>query len=409
MGPRRVVASFRHAFIAAGVVLLLVGASARSAQAHIPPPLFLTIDIDDARTDVAVVLHFDVFEAWVGRPGATLEAPGTREATRAVLQEHLSRWLRLRVDGVAVESRIAQLEIQRFEDHLETWEFVKVGVRIDTPVAPKQMAFAWLQYAAGGGHAFMEVDCEVDARGELSYPVFREREPEYVWHRPRAQAAWQPPPLPPPAPPRVLSVPIFGIALVLLSVLALALGWRRLPRHVRPVLPALGIGLGYLCMGVGTLAYEVPGSGGLRRPDADGAVAVFASLHRGAYGALDGETEDEVYDQLARSVTGGLLPRLYMDIHESMILEKEGGAVARVQKTEILDVEVLPEGTPEDAWFKVRARWRVHGKVGHWGHTHQRINEYLADVTVVAAEDGWKLADIQVLDQTREDDGTRVR
>lgn len=403
------VASLRRALIAAAVAVLLVGASARHAQAHIPPPLFLTIDIDDARTDVTVVIHFDVFEAWVGRPGSTLEAEASREATQAELQSHLSRWLRLRVDGVEVESRIAQVEIQRFEDHLETWEFVKVGVRLETPVAPKQMAFAWLQYADGGGHAFMEVDCEVDARGELAYPVFREREPEYVWHRPREQEAWQPPPLPTPTPPRVIQVPVLAIGLVMLSLIALVLGWRRMSAGSRVALPVLGGVLGYACLGVGTLAYEVPGSGGLRRPAGDGAVAVFASLHRGAYGALDGETEDEVYDALARSVTGELLPRLYMDIHESMILEKEGGAVAKVQKTEILDVEVLPEGTPEDAWFKVRARWRVHGKVGHWGHTHQRINEYLADVTVVAAQDGWKLADIQVLDQTREDDGKRVR
>jgi hypothetical protein len=38
--------------------------------------------------------------------------------------------------------------------------------------------------------------------------------------------------------------------------------------------------------------------------------------------------------------------------------------------------------------FRSRATWNVHGSVGDWGHVHQRVNRYDAElqVEVVALE-----------------------
>ena len=60
------------------------------------------------------------------------------------------------------------------------------------------------------------------------------------------------------------------------------------------------------------------------------------------------------------------------------------------------------EGAP---WFEVLCRWRVHGKVGHWGHTHRRINEHEARYTVSQDGGEWKIAAVEVLEQKRVDDG----
>ena len=47
------------------------------------------------------------------------------------------------------------------------------------------------------------------------------------------------------------------------------------------------------------------------------------------------------------------------------------------------------------------------GKVGHWGHTHKRVNEYLANVTILTIDGRWKIGEIEVLDEQRIDDGLR--
>ena len=50
------------------------------------------------------------------------------------------------------------------------------------------------------------------------------------------------------------------------------------------------------------------------------------------------------------------------------------------------------------------ARWQVKGVVRHWNHAHRRTNEYRARYTVVQAEEGWRIADHEVLEQRRVDD-----
>ncbi len=49
---------------------------------------------------------------------------------------------------------------------------------------------------------------------------------------------------------------------------------------------------------------------------------------------------------------------------------------------------------PTFAWAdhpKRRRREIVAGSVGHWGHVHQRINQYVARFTVEPLDDVWKI------------------
>ena len=48
----------------------------------------------------------------------------------------------------------------------------------------------------------------------------------------------------------------------------------------------------------------------------------------------------------------------------------------------------------------------MKGSVHHWGHTHTRVNEYLAAYTVEPRRASWKITAAQVLDERRVKDVT---
>jgi hypothetical protein len=137
------------------------------------------------------------------------------------------------------------------------------------------------------------------------------------------------------------------------------------------------------------------------------ALAVFRPLHANIYLAFDYTDEGQVYDALARSVDGQLLDDLYNEIYRSLVMEEEGGAVSRIRHVEPISNRVTSIGLLEGVIaFSVEARWQVDGAVSHWGHSHSRTNEYLAEYTVVSGPEGWRIAASRVLEQTRVDDGS---
>ena len=48
-----------------------------------------------------------------------------------------------------------------------------------------------------------------------------------------------------------------------------------------------------------------------------------------------------------------------------------------------------------------RCRWNATGSVGHWGHIHQRTNQYEAVLTLRPIDDAWKIAKIDLREQQR--------
>ncbi len=55
--------------------------------------------------------------------------------------------------------------------------------------------------------------------------------------------------------------------------------------------------------------------------------------------------------------------------------------------------------------FTVEARWQVDGRVTHWGHAHDRTNEYDGRFTVSAEQGGWRIHDAEITRQERIDRG----
>lgn len=138
---------------------------------------------------------------------------------------------------------------------------------------------------------------------------------------------------------------------------------------------------------------------------ADDAIEVFRPLHANIYRAFDYRTESEVYDALARSVTGEMLDTLYNQVYRSLIMIEEGGAVSSVQDVRLNETTVEAVGGLESGarGFTVQARWQVDGVVNHFGHSHWRTNEYLARFGVVETQDGWRIASHEPLEQHRLD------
>ena len=117
------------------------------------------------------------------------------------------------------------------------------------------------------------------------------------------------------------------------------------------------------------------------------------------YRAFEFPTESAVYDRLALSVTGETLAEVYLENRRAVEMEERGGARARVEAVEVLEVRSVEPGSP--AGFDAEAAWTVGGTVTHFGHRHFRQNRYDARVSVVPVDGNWKIQSIEVLDEKR--------
>jgi hypothetical protein len=116
------------------------------------------------------------------------------------------------------------------------------------------------------------------------------------------------------------------------------------------------------------------------RPSLNNAQAgtVLAALLKNVYRSFDYRDERVIYDALAASVTGDLLTQTYLETHRALVLQNQGGARAKVQDVQMLKSETTTLSRGQG--FAVRCAWIVRGAVGHWGHIHQRLNQYEAQV-----------------------------
>jgi len=132
--------------------------------------------------------------------------------------------------------------------------------------------------------------------------------------------------------------------------------------------------------------------------DEDAAVIV-ESLLENVYRAFDYRDESRIYDILEQSAAGDLLTDIYIETRRSLEIENQGGARAKVNEVEMIDSE--HSGLGGEVGFVSRSTWNVAGSVGHWGHIHQRKNQYQARVTVKAIEGAWKITNLELLQEER--------
>ena len=129
------------------------------------------------------------------------------------------------------------------------------------------------------------------------------------------------------------------------------------------------------------------------------AAEVLDDLLTNVYRSLDLRDEEAIYDWMAVSVIGEQLTEVYLENRRALELENRGGARARVEEVEVLEVSsVRRDG---EGGFRVEATWNVSGSVNHFGHLHYRQNRYDAAIHLLAVDGAWKIRKIELLDERR--------
>lgn len=384
---------------------LLVGA--RDASAHTPPPIYFTITVDAEEIVWQVTMTTGIYEEWVPNQVKSLEGaePTQQGAAREAVAALFAEYARVKVDRVPVQGVVRSIEATHYMDHGIPWDYVKVQVVYGTKGMPRQLALAWTNYVGGLAGVIDWIESEIEGAGETQYYLFKSKEPEMVWHAPLAPKASLTPPLPTVEPPPRLRLPLISLAILLLLVVSVpVMHVRRVGHAARWTTIGLAAALVLLFSNVQTIAFDLPFGERFELPSEEEALYDFESLLRNVYRAFDYDTEDAVYDTLARTVKGELLEEIYLEVNSSLVLREEGGAVSKVQKVEIVESEVVWPRDEGARYYNVRCRWRVTGKVGHWGHTHIRVNEYRAFFTVALEGSAWKIAKMRLESKERLDD-----
>lgn len=126
---------------------------------------------------------------------------------------------------------------------------------------------------------------------------------------------------------------------------------------------------------------------------------IVSPLLRNVYRAFDHRAEADVYDVLARSVEGELLRRLYLETIQALTLEGREGTRVNITEFQVTVDKVMPN--PSGEGFLADCNWMARGLVGHWGHSHSRLNIYNARLTLVPAKEEWKLTGLEVQEVRR--------
>jgi hypothetical protein len=135
------------------------------------------------------------------------------------------------------------------------------------------------------------------------------------------------------------------------------------------------------------------------RPDQTEIKRVLQGLMLNTYRAFMLQQDEHIYDCLARSVAGEFLGEVFLQNREVLSMNEADAALTLVDGLDIKSIDRMSRD--REGRLHLRARWDAYGKVYHWQHVHFRCNSYEADLTLVPADDYWKLTSVQVLDEER--------
>jgi hypothetical protein len=377
--------------------------SKRVASAFPDAPLqsFVTIAPFEVRHEVLVRLR-DLAERIQLEPTGDIEIDLQDEVKRKI-SALLSTRAKIEIDGRMPESANHRVDflgldsrgaLPRLDPIPEPIEEAWIGVTTVyvTQQTPSEVLLTWRDFEAVPSIPATVTDPETSLSIELN-----DREPALLWNNELSED---------PTPvvsaiavqPAVLWTPIVSLVLLGFAVALGVAAFRGLRRGLYTALARVGVACAFLLAPVGNLALPLPLSVG-STPDPAGAKRILTRVLPNVYRAFEYPTESTVYDRLALSVTGETLTEVYLEHRRSVRMEERGGAKARVEAVEVVEVDAVDPGRPEG--FVARTVWTVGGTVTHFGHRHFRQNRYDARVAVVAVEGYWKIQSIEVFDEKR--------
>lgn len=369
---------------------------------HDPPPIWLEMKLTGEELVIRVAVMVPLLDQWIPTERAEKLALSEEEAIAAskLIEERFAGLDFVHVDGVHVAPVLRDLKMTQVEDHFVTIDYFKFDLVIGTKGRPKKIRFFWKDFDIFPNWPLDGIAALFDYGDDEAYVEWTEEEPEYTWHAPLEKKERGPRITSTPAP-KGVPVPILAVALAAGALVFLPLSFFfSLRGRTRLIAFVLLLGAAGATAGSFERRMELPWLTELSRPKPAEAVAIFESLHRNIYRAFDYDSEDEIYAALEQSVEGELLEEVYVEVYDSLILREEGGAMCRIKRVDLLEGDVkFAEETADE--FTTFCRWRVHGRVGHFGHEHLRVNEYAADYTLRRRGDGWRISDVEIREQKR--------
>lgn len=389
------------ALLTLGAFGLAPGPSRPAEPVHEPPPIWMEMKLTEDELVIGVSVMLPLMDQWIPTERSEKLQITETEALDASkrVEEHFAGLDFVHVDGVPVAPVLRDLRIVQLEDHFVTIDYMKFDLVIGTKGRPKSIRFFWKNFDMFPRWPLDKFGALFEFDGGDAYIELSRKEPEFIWHAPPRKAAG--PRITVTPAPRGVPVPVLAVALAVGALVFLPLSFFFPLRHRTrwSAFVLLLASAGATCTSF-ERRLELPWLTELSRPDPEEAMAIFESLLRNVYRAFDYDSEDEIYDALAHSVEGPLLEEVYVEVYESLILREEGGARCRIRKVELLEGKVtFPEDTADE--FSVSCRWRVHGRVGHYGHEHLRVNEYAAAYTLRRRDGGWRISDVKLSEQKR--------
>jgi hypothetical protein len=393
----------------APVLLAAAVASMRAApgvveRRHPPPTVRLEIDVLPTAVQIDVVGELQVWNTWLGLDlsGEYILSDEDLARLRDGAVAFFAAKNRFAIDGAAVAPVVREVIPPTDFVPGRNIPDVRIRLKIALEAEPRTLGIVWEEFAATDLFERKALPAIVRYRGDVEQFVMTPTEPEYIWHT--RTVLRRPPRVDP-----VVAAPARGVELPLPSVVlvAAAAGLLVAARRRRwPALPAVGAGV--LAVGL-AIALRQQGrielaGGGPSVPGREEAFTIFQRLHGNIYRAFEAATPEEIYDLLAVSVAPDLLDQLYADVYESLVLRNQGGAVCKVEKIDVFEREVADLESRALPRFGVACGWRVHGVVSHWGHEHRRLNQYRALYTVAHDGRAWRIAAVEIKEQTRVDD-----
>ncbi len=398
------------------------------------PHVDLRLFIEDERVIARIEMNLVFLDEMVDYPREDPNRISAEEwpALQPMLEDHFLNGNVVTIDGVRAYPTLEQLQINQpdlrllplfpysGERGLRKIRFELVYPVPDPP--PNSVSFEWDTYPPNilvdlEDPPPLAIAAELDAEGIRIPIVFNAIERGYTWHATGGDLDSRLLEVPAPVTDEGSSFPALAILLLLMGSMPLVFAsiMTRSTGSKRPILVAAIIELPFMTGAVVCLLTGFGSTtlgGGSSLPDPDEAEAIFRPLHANVYRAFDYVEEGDIYDALARSADGAFLDSIYRTIFNGLVMQEEGGAVARVKSVVPIAIEVrdigvaVGEDGAERPVFTVECRWQVEGVVSHWGHAHSRTNEYLALWSVAEEPEGWRLTGAEILEQDRVDESS---
>jgi hypothetical protein len=406
--------SFLRAALLGGVWLMILLGAGRGvawsleAQPGIPSHAYLYVEPYSARFECLVRL--EEMLSMIGESTATMLPPEKQAIIQEKARKMAEDWLSLKLTPPSATPPVLKTVtvlkgVPGRTETLKPGDLIVVKDSLvgfiweqDYETIPEDIEVTWKGFTT----ALPQLPLTIIVGNQSDESKLTETSPSMVWHNQGRVSLRSPLVEVPPVPPAAkIFVPLGTLLWVIFGVFYLIhqrKKTRRVPGRAFIAWTSLVLGAAVLWR---VLAFEVTLPWSTNKPVApDQAERILQSLLRNTYRAFDQRQESAIYDVLERSIHGPLLQKLYLQTLQSLKLDDQDAV--RVQVNQVgVDVDGV-RSLKVRPGFVVEGQWTALGTVGHWGHQHQRVNRYLATMTVEPIGEAWKLTDVVVKEEKRQ-------